>query len=606
MANCNPNKIIAALYEQAEEVNKIVWERQAEEPRYGLRMIADGGVVRRHSNQDTVIYGEAKQAPVGYRSLDNSPRSLVAGGEFPARTLQGAQGIFENEQNHIDDNACHGQVTIDFSQGYRIRRTSDYTLDLDTPVKCVRELDRQGEAHIRGYFEGFKNQFTTFGVENFSENLLNLAIQYSEANASVIAADQFNVSSSGWQAPPQYRISICFLQDYRNHIMATMKGRGFRVSEDWMLDVEMPRDDWFDAVFADQVHRGAPGAAAVAAGFHTSIQTQLLKDEEGALRSRQYHEYGGIRCYFNETPIRGFLLPTSTTTHRFVRVYDWINVTDEEGGVSRAANHQYREDSITVNGQRYPMITIIPHIDPRSFKRYGLVKPLKPYGGANAGVNFELLVIDGARLGGNDYNDNFKFAYRHEFRFQAVYPELSGFIAYRSSRRTGYVIEVNTRINGAGPQEPVSPQSFRTPGNDDWTIAECAQCGKVPDGNKQCVSADTEAIVLRLVPSDTALEVLATGAAYDLVFTVERTGGTAACSVAYATADVSNSGDAITATSGTLEFAAGETSKEITVPVLAGADDNDSFSLTISAAACDDADISIASGANVATVTFIA
>lgn len=603
---CNPNKIVAALYEQAEEVNKVVYERQAEEPRYGLRMIADGGTVRRHSNQDTVIYGEAKQAPVGYRSLDHSPRNLVAGGEFPARTLQGAQGIFENDTNEIDDNACHGQVTIDFSQGYRIRRTSDYGLDLDTPVKCARELDRLGEAHIRGYFEGFKNQFTTFGTENFSENLLNLAIQFSEANAAVLGPNEFNVSTSGWQAPPLYRISIHFLQDYRDHIMAEMKGRGLSVSEDWKLEVEMPRNDWFDAVFADQVHRGSPGSTAVTNGVGTRINTELLKDEEGALRGRQFHEYGGIKCYFNETPIRGFLLPTSLTTHRFVRVYDWINAVDEEGGVSRRPNHQYREDTIEVNGQRYPMITLIPHIDPRSFKRYGLIKPLKPYGNSNAGVNFELRVIDGARLGGNDYDDKFKFAYRHEFRFQAIYPELSGFIAYRSSRRTGYVLEVNSRTNGAGTQEPVSPQSFRTPGNDDWTVAECAQCDKVPDADKQCVTADSEAIVLRLVPSDNALEVLATGAAYDLEFTVERTGGTAACSVAYATADVSGSGDAITSTSGTLEWEDGDTApKTITVPVLAGADDNDSFTLTISGATST-ASISIASGANVATVTFTA
>ena len=128
----------------------------------------------------------------------------------------------------------------------------------------------------------------------------------------------------------------------------------------------------------------------------------------------------------------------------------------------------------------------------------------------------------------------------------------------------------------------------------------------MPDADKQCVAADSEAIVLRLVPSDNALEVLATGAAYDLEFTVERTGGTAACSVAYATANVSGSSDAITATSGTLEWADGDTApKTITVPVLATADDNDSFTLTISGASST-ASISIASGANVATVTFTA
>ena len=603
MANCNPQKIVAALHEQALEITDIVREEIRDSDRFALRLIPDGGTVRRHSNQDTVIYGEAKQAPVAYQSLDHAPRPLRLPGSagppntpgsvdqgvsqnFPGRNLQGANGIFSALANDIDDNACHGMVTIDFSQGYRIRRTSDYGLDLDTPIKCARELDRLGEAHIRGYFNGFKNQFTAFGMDNFSENLLNLAIQYGEANAAVMDANRFNVSTGGWEDEPDYPISICFLQDYRDYIMATMKGFGMRVSEDWQLQVEMPRNDWFDAVTADIINRRGVGNAA---GIETSLSTSFLKDEEGPLRGRMYHDYGGIRCYFNETPIRGYFVPTNETTgKRFVRVYDWINVPDEEGGLVRRANHQYRQNNIVVDGVRYPMVTLIPHIDPRSFKRYGLIKPLKPFGTDNAGVNYEVRVIDGPSLGCNDFNDKFKFAARHEFRFKAEYPELSGFIAYRSSRRAGYVISLSTRADDTPDYTKatlVEEQVFRSGSPDDCQTAECAQCGKVPDSDGSCVDVGGESeTFLKLVPSG-AVTVVNFGANSEIIFTVERTGGSGACSVDYATADVAgnDSGDAITATSGTLEWAAGDMQpKTVSVPFLATADDNDDFYFTLS------------------------
>ena len=632
MANCNPQKIVAALHEQALEITDIVREEIKDSDRFALRMIPDGGTVKRHSTQDTVIYGEAKQAPVAYKQLDNAPRPLRQPGsagppntpgarldgveqDFNGRNLQGANGIFAALANDIDDNACHGMVTIDFSQGYRIRRTSDYGLDLDTPIKCARELDRLGESHIRGYFNGFKNQFTAFGMDNFSDNLLNLAIQFGEANASVRGVNEFHVSTGGWEAEPLYRISICFLQDYRDYIAAEMKGRGMRVPEDWKLEVEMPRNDWFDAVTADIVARRAPGSAAVTAGLTTNLNTEFLKDEEGPLRGRQFHEYGGIKCYFNETPIRGYFLPVSSSAKRFVRVYDWINQVDEEGGLVRRANHQYRQDTILVDGVRYNMVTLIPHIDPRSFKRFGLIKPIKPFGTDNAGVNYEVRVIDGARLGCNDFNDKFKFAARHEFRFKAEYPEFSGFIAYRSSRRQGYVIDVSSRTDDPDYQatKTVSPESYRSGSPDDCQTAECAQCGKVPDTDGQCVAVGGEdATVLRLTPSGAnttagRTAIVSYGANVDVVFTVERTGGAGAVSVDYAVAG-STLGGAVTAaqaatdftaTSGTLSWEEGDTQpKTITLPLLAAARDGYGLTLTISNPV--GASVTIGAGANVA------
>lgn len=602
MPSCSPDKIVAALHEQTNIITDTVREEIKDSTNLALRMIPDGGTVARNANNSSVIYGEAKQAPVAYNSVDHTARPLEAAGysntgDFKARSSHGNTGIFNNLANEIDDNACHGQHTIDFAQGYRIRGFEDFELSVDTPVKCARELDRQGPSHIRGYFNGMKNQFTRWGMSNFSDNLINLAILHGEANASVQAADQFNVTAGGWQAPPVHRISIHFLQDYRDYIMAELMGRGMKVSEDWLLEVEMPRQDWIDAVTKDKIERDITG---------TQYLNEQFKDTEGAMKGRMYATYGGIKCYFNERPIRGYFKKTGTSagndTYAFVRVYDWINTMGENGGVVASVNHDYRRDSIVVDGVKHAMVTLIPHIDPRSFKRYGLLKPIKPVGGDNAGVNYEVKVIDGANLGCNDFNDKFKLAARHEFRFKAMYPEFSGFIAYRHSQREGYVLAVTPRNYTAGTDNPSSPEQFDTQGVDECMSIECAQCDKVSEQDGSCVDPESaEASVVSLSPAG-AVDVVTYGEDTTIKIAVTRSGGVgAACSVDYATADgTAAAAEDYTATSGTLSWEAGDTStKFIEIPLLAAAADGENFTLTLSNAV----GASIGTGANVATLT---
>lgn len=566
MSSCNPDKIKSALFEEADIVTDIVREKIVKSDRMALRMIPDGGVVERHDNNDTIIYGEARQASRAYSQLDHSVKALVSG-EMRGRKENGASGLFTADINDIADNACHGQCEIDFAQGFRRRGTVDYGLDVTTPIKCARELDRLGKEHIRGYFTGFKNQFSMWGLDNFSDNLLNLVIQNSESNASVLGANQFNVTAGGWQAPPVYRISIHFLQDYKDHIKAEMKGRGMEVGENWKLTVEMPMDDWLDAVKADQIARNPTG---------TSYNTEVFKDEEGPMRGRQFADYGGIRCYFTDEPIRGYFVQTaiasSNPVYNFVRVYPWINKQDEEGGIVTGVNHQYRQDTIVVDGVSYDMCTLLPHIDPRSFKRYGLMKPLKLMGGANEGVNYQVKVIDGPHLGCNDFNDKFKLVARHEFRFKSIYPEFSGFIAYRHGRRQGYTIAVTPRNYEAGPDTPANVERFDACHDDTGCqTAECAQCGKVPGDAGECVEPSSTSAVLNLEPCGN-IESVFLGDAYNIVLRVTRTGDTSsAAQVAYATtAGTATAGTDYTTTTGTLVWEAGDDApKEITTPILA-------------------------------------
>lgn len=564
MSACNPDQIVAALHEEAEIVTDIVSEKIATSDRMALRMVPDGGTVERHDNNDTIIYGESRQASREYNALDHSERALVPG-EMKGRDVAGANGIFQTDINDIDDNACHGQCTIDFAQGFRRRGTVDYELAVDTPIKCVRELDRLGKEHIKGYFRGFKDQFSRWGMDNYSDNLLNLVIQNAESNASVLGPDQFNVSTGGWQAPPEYRISIHFLQDYKDHIRAEMRGRGKSVPEDWLLEVEMPEDDWMDAVKADQIARNPTG---------TQYISEVFKDDEGPMRGRKSSVYGGIKCYFNECPIRGYFKQVDSVggvpQHQFVRVYEWINRQDEEGGLIATVNHDYREDTIRVEGVNYDMVTLIPHIDPRSFKRYGLMKPLKPIGSDNAGVNYQVLVRDGARLDCNDFDDKFKLVARHEFRFKSIYPEFSGFIAYRHGRRAGYVNVVTPRDYVNGPNEPASPEVFDACNDDSGCgSAECAQCGKLAAQDGECVDTIVGS-TLNLEPCQ-ALTSAFLGDAYTLKVRVTRTGEPGkACSVDYATAaGTATEGTDYTDVSGTLNWEAGDAAdKFVEIPIL--------------------------------------
>jgi hypothetical protein len=123
-ASCSPDKIVAALHEQTEIITDIVREEIKDSPNLALRMVPDGGTVRRNANNSSVIYGEAKQASVAYNSVSHAAQPLEAvgystTGDFKARTSHGNNGIFNNLANEIEDNACHGQFTIDFAQGYR-------------------------------------------------------------------------------------------------------------------------------------------------------------------------------------------------------------------------------------------------------------------------------------------------------------------------------------------------------------------------------------------------------------------------------------------------------------------------------------------------------
>lgn len=520
-------KIKAALHEEKKIVRDIVNERVNMSDRMALRKIKSGGMTDRDANDDSYIYGTAMNESRGYRALDNEPRDLVAG-DMEGRRLSGRNGLFQTSINDIDDNACHGSCEIPFAQGFRRRGTEDFGIALHTPTQCVRDLDRLPRQQIEGYFRGFRTSFTEYGFQNFSDNLMNNVIKYGEANASVLDGNYFNVTKGGFEAPPVYRLTIHFLDEYRRYLISEMMTKSMKVPDNWMLEIELPMEDWKDAIRAHNlnVNRLDNGD-----GDLTRYHSEMLKDPEADMNGREFSDYGRIRCYFNEYPVRGIFRQSGTVAGRpnynFVRIYPWKNEAGEEGGLVVVPNHDYDEDKVVVEGISYPMVTLAPHIHSESFKHYAFRKPVKQIGSANVGVNYDVTVLDGAYIQNNDWNDKFRLIARHEYRFKSMYPELSGFIAYRHGRRQGYVLEVKDRTI-VTPEEAFSAaQDFKDCDNvSAETLENCATCydGSVPESDGDCVQPENlEPGQLGLRPAGAA-RVAWTGSQFVARFEVRRTG----------------------------------------------------------------------------------
>jgi hypothetical protein len=597
MAQCNPDKIKLAVFEQTKLITDFSDIKIKNSDKFILNKVPDGGMVENDDNNDSIIYGWAEQAPVAYRSKEYANRPLVSGEMTGRQANTNLSAPFTVDINDTPDNACHGQTEIDFAQGFKRRGFEDRTFDAKTPVKCVNDLERFTRKQAQDYFDGMRTQFSNFGMENFAADLINMTILNGEANASIMSPNGINLTSGGWEAIPEYRISIFALQEYREEILATKKGLGQDVSEDWTLEIELPFQDWVDAVRQDQIQRN--GASA-----QIQYPVALFEDTVGNLKSRKSHTYGGIKAFFNETPVRGYFKPKGDGSFAFIRVNQFINEAGEEGGLVMAKNDNYRRDTVVVGGISYPMITLIPHIDPTSFTRFGKKKALKPVGGENLNLNFDVRVIDGPYIDCNEMNDKFRLVARHGYRFRAKYPELSGWIAYRHSQQSGYVIAPITRGVVPAPIVDGFPDPYRQQDIDACTAAECEQCDQVVDSlTLQCIDPlNATPSVLALTPSGEVTSPTTTAAPTQVRLTVERTGGLGKVStVGYATANgTATAGSDYTAASGTLTWEIGDNDpKFINVQLLAAATEAEKFTVTLSAPT----NATIATSQGVATIT---
>lgn len=478
---------ISALHEDMDRITDIVREDMEDSNAFVMGRIPDGGEVKHNDQLDSIEYTAAKPAYIGYRDVDAAPRALVPG-SMEAQSCTGSNSSFATNVNEQDPNACGGMCEFKFGQGYRIYSTSDYELPMTTPEVCANHFIRMGDAHIDGYFEGLFESYRKYGMNNFEAELQNRVIQFGQANASIISANHFETTQGGFKAPPQSRMTIHFLLEYRNY-MEYEDG----LTPEGFLEIEMPRQDWFDAVTEHQVQKNSMGGLA-------AFNTDILKDETAELWGRDFHIYENIKCYFNERPVRGYFKPigidgSGNTQYSFVRVFPWINVVNEEGGVSAEPNHDYNKASTICEGVKYPMVTLAFVIHPTAFKRYRLQEADKKAGEANVPTNFSMVIRDGSWLDNNDLNDKFKIVSRHAYRLKNWKVERAGAIAYRHSRPAGYIIAPTD------PEQDVVTEEFAFPQEHDRCLpdaseaANCAACEEVVNDNADCVDPGVDAYI---------------------------------------------------------------------------------------------------------------
>lgn len=559
---------IKALHEDKDRITDIVFEKIQESPSFVLNRIPDGGTTSFNDQLDSIEYRAAKQAFRQYGELNDDPRALISG-NMNGVDCSGTTNSFVTTVNAYDAaSSCHDEGLLDFGQGYRIRKSKMFRLAVTTPVVCAFDFIRMGPAHVDGYFTGMTEAFTDYGMDNFEANLQNFVIAYGEANASVNSINELVLTTGGFNAPPLYRLSIPFLRRYRQYMI-----REGGVDPQGLLEIETTRQDALDAIAEDQKQLGAAG--------YVQINETIFNDPRGEFYSKPGVVYNGIKFIFNEMPVRGYFQPASITAggeqlYTFVRVYHWKNVPNEAGGLSWEANHDYDRPFVICNGATYPMISLAFVINAKSFQRFGLGAP-KRIKGQNAGTNFEMIVLDGSYIACNDFNDKFRLAARHMFRFKTLKPQLSGAIAYRHAVPDDYVINPAANAVTVPAQAFVGPQEFG------------------PSGVNPCCPGAAAAHAVNVSPVGGVgglpdVKVVYEGVPIDLVFSVTRQGdgdGTLIITPTF-TAGTQVAGNLSSLTPGAVSWASGEIGKKtfkITVNAItvaaADADGESSFSLAL-------------------------
>jgi hypothetical protein len=579
MSLLTAGNFISALHEDMDRITEIVRDDMEDSNSFVMGKIPDGGDVIHNDQHDSIEYTAAKPSFMGYRDVDAAPRALVPG-SMEAQACAGTNKSFATNVNEKDPNACGGLCEFKFGQGYRVYSTADYELPMTTPEVCANHFIRQGSAHVDGYFEGLFESYRKYGMDNFEAELQNRVIQFGEANASIVSANHFQLTKGGFHAPPQSRMTIHFLIEYRNYMEYEMA-----LTPEGYLEIEMPRQDWFDAVTEHQVQKNSMGG-------NTSFDTTILKDETAELWGRDFHIFENVKCYFNERPVRGYFKPDGNvggaTQHSFVRVFPWINVVNEEGGVSAEPNHGYNAGSTRCDGIKYPMSTLAFHIHNTAFKRFRLKEADKKAGEANVPTNFSMVIRDGAWIPNNKLNDKFLIVSRHAYRLKQWKLERAGAIAYRHSRPEGYIIAATDPEQDVVAEEFASGQKFDKCLPDASEAENCIACDQVVNDNGDC--EDTPgAAVINFTPSGGEVFSVNDGTAQDVTIRFERTGtfeGDSTVDYALTVLGGAADGTNVTLATGTITFPDGSIQPQyLDVEILDGAGMdgiNDGVLLTIS------------------------
>lgn len=461
---CDVGEVQAAIFDQRPLIEYEVNEKLETRPRYMLAKIPDGGPVDPHDDGTTLIMGKGFQAPVGYNDYNDplAPECRVAEGIDGYQEAQGDCGAstvrFGATINETEKDQCNGVCIVDFAQGYRFRGSDDFSLELATPERCIETLAKKERRFVAQYLEQEIESFSETAFQSFDHHLVSTAIERGGAN-SVVKSYQNGLpvlTEGGWQVGnnPESdvkHITFWFCKHYRRQIVQRLRqfGKGEN-AENYVAEFEVTRDAYEEMMINESLERTGDGGYIAGRGAQVRINEEIF-EKSHRMRGKAFgmSPDGTCRFIFNDEPIRGFLQPTGTTadgqvTYDFIRIYHLRNRPDEEMGVRAVYNPEYDYNCITCGGVSYPLMELIPHIHDESFKRHGLTKGIGPRGVNAVGNNFEIQLLQKDALSSGDcpnfFQNKYRYAARHKYRWRDIYPELSGFILHRRRILKGYDI----------------------------------------------------------------------------------------------------------------------------------------------------------------------
>ncbi|MFZ8972585.1 MAG: hypothetical protein ACO2ZD_00635 [Pseudomonadales bacterium] len=446
---CSAEQFHTALLDQKRLIAHEINEGTVTCRRFLATMIPDGGTLEAFDDSRTYKMRRAFQCPVGYQDqsfeMDCDPLANMATGQQTAKAECGNScstfTTLINDRNLKE--ACEGVCVVDFAQGGSFEGYRDSELKLATPLRCVRTLRNYERKRIADIFSQEIDDFKKIGLDSFEYSLFQHSVEEGGANAvvrSLMDVGFPELTYGGWEGPADRPVSIHWLERYRQLIIERLQQTEMSEGADqYVLTIEMTRESWHRAKIAEYTFRRDTGGVIPGFGNNLTVEATEL-DELFKSQKRAFEVWEGkIRVVFNDMPIRGIfkpsgVSPTGAPLYEFVRIYPYKNEANEIG-TSYVTNRDYYRNQATCDGILYDVMELIPHIHPRSYKRYHLLKALTPDGVKSAGNSWDVRLLQGSDLGDKDcpnfFGEYYRYAMRHEFRWRNIYPELSGWIVHK-------------------------------------------------------------------------------------------------------------------------------------------------------------------------------
>lgn len=540
-------------------------QRLEEGPDYLINRIPQGSYdPSKGTGQRKIRWSFAAPEDYGYIDLLTSGDS---NGTMPGRNCAGDNEDIDTIINNKGAAGCNlpgSTLYGGYDEFYQTIKGKAF----ETPPMCY--LDFAHGYNVMDYINGLRDNLPMRGREQFEYSLQRNVIESAQYNTSVVSG--FTTAAGSFPAVPTGALDL-----------GTVR-RMFRL---------LRRNGW----------AGTPEIGPISYEAFETMRNNYKKFEGVELQSSldsdetrhipfgtQAVNWGGIRWILSDVTMRGYLVPQSDGTNKFVPVHPTKTRAGTGGGVVPEINPDFDNCFTVCEGVRYELYEVGFAVDPSAANRNALAESQIP------GLTGNKFNFDVRMLTGNDIEcnvDDLKFAFRmlHAYSFELLWPERMGAILYRVSpdcvNSVAPCCDVEcapapgNEVGIKHPDGPVSNSCFE----DDCNPAACDDIPKntvapLPTQDNNCPTPDEG--VIRLSTCGPIITETDSGT---VCVWVERAGGSiGAAAVDYATGD----GTGVDPTdyldvSGTLNWADGENDrKKVCVPIVSTGAGNTAFTFTIS------------------------